>query len=75
MLVTKSSARPELLRREVFFEQMNAGYAAVRGDADAWAGEQRDVAASATMPMLAGSSRPRRLSGARAAYQVADGGR
>jgi hypothetical protein len=35
----------ELLRREVFFEQMNAGYAAVRGDADAWAEEQRDVAA------------------------------
>lgn len=34
----------ELLRRELFFEQMNAGYAALRADADAWADEQRDGA-------------------------------
>jgi hypothetical protein len=33
----------ELLRREVFFEQMNAGYLALRADPDAWAEEQRDV--------------------------------
>ncbi len=35
----------ELLRRELFFEQMNAGYAALRADPDAWAEEQREVAA------------------------------
>lgn len=32
----------ELLRREVFFEQMNAAYARMRGDSDAWAEEQRE---------------------------------
>ena len=35
----------ELLRRQVFFEQMNEGYAALRADSDAWAEEQRDGAA------------------------------
>ncbi len=30
----------ELLRREVFFEQLNAGFAALRADSDAWAEEQ-----------------------------------
>lgn len=35
----------ELLRRELFFEQMNAGYAALRADPDVWAEEQNQVAA------------------------------
>ena len=35
----------ELLRREVFFEQMNAGYAALRADSEEWAEEEREAAA------------------------------
>jgi len=35
----------ELLRREVFFEQMNAGYAAMHADSEAWAEEQREAEA------------------------------
>lgn len=34
----------ELLRRELFIEQMNAGYAAMRADGDAWAEEQAERA-------------------------------
>jgi hypothetical protein len=35
----------ELLRRELFFEQMNAGYAALRANSDAWAEEQLETEA------------------------------
>ena len=32
----------ELLQRELFFEELNAGFAALRADSDAWAEEKRD---------------------------------